>query len=73
MGADLVDMQLISKDDKGIRFLLCVSNIYSKSACDVSSKEKNYYKCNDFQRILDESGRKPNKRWVDKGSNFYNI
>ena len=25
-----------------------------------------------FQNILDKSGRKPNKIWVDKGSEFYN-
>ena len=25
-----------------------------------------------FQKILDKSGRKPNKLWVDKGSKFYN-
>ena len=25
-----------------------------------------------FQKILDKSGRKPNKIWVDKGSEFYN-
>ena len=31
-GADLADMQLISKIDKGIRFLLCVINIFSKYA-----------------------------------------
>ena len=27
---------------------------------------------NAFQKILDESNRKPNKIWVDKGSEFYN-
>ena len=27
---------------------------------------------NAFQKILDESKRKPNKIWVDKGSEFYN-
>ena len=27
---------------------------------------------NAFQKVLDESGRKPNKIWVDKGSEFYN-
>ena len=27
---------------------------------------------NAFQKILDKSGRKPNKIWVDKGSEFYN-
>ena len=26
---------------------------------------------NAFQIILDESSRKPNKIWVDKGSKFY--
>ena len=25
-----------------------------------------------FQKILDESNRKPNKIWVDKGGEFYN-
>ena len=29
-GADLADMQLISKFNKGFRFLLCVIDIYSK-------------------------------------------
>ena len=27
---------------------------------------------NAFQKILDDSARKPNKIWVDKGSEFYN-
>ena len=27
---------------------------------------------NAFQKILNDSGRKPNKIWVDKGSEFYN-
>ena len=27
---------------------------------------------NAFQKILDKSGRKPNKIWVDKGNEFYN-
>ena len=27
---------------------------------------------NVFQKILKESNRKPNKIWVDKGSEFYN-
>ena len=27
---------------------------------------------NAFQKVLDESNRKPNKIWVDKGSEFYN-
>ena len=31
-GADLADMELISKFNKGVRFLLCVIDIYSKYA-----------------------------------------
>ena len=27
---------------------------------------------NAFQKLLDKSGRKPNKIWVEKGSEFYN-
>ena len=31
-GVDLADMQLMSKFNKGIRFLLCVIDIFSKYA-----------------------------------------
>ena len=34
-GADLADIQLISKCNKGFRFLLCVIDIFSKYACAV--------------------------------------
>ena len=37
-GADLADMQLISKFNKGIRFSLCVIDIYSNYACVVPLK-----------------------------------
>ena len=40
MGADLADMQLISKFNKGFRFLLCVIDIFSKYAWVVPLKEK---------------------------------
>ena len=40
-GVDLVDMQLISKFNKGIRFLLRVIDIYSKYAW-VISRNYNY-------------------------------
>ena len=51
-GADLVDMQLISRFDKGFRFLLCVIDSFSKYAWVVLLKDK---KCvsiiNAFQKI----------------------
>ena len=73
-GADLADMQLISKFNKGFRFLLCVMDIFSKYVWVISLKDKKGAGIVDaFQRILDKSKeRKPNKIWVDKGSQFYN-
>ena len=66
-------MQLISKFNKGIRFLLCVVDIFGKYAWVVPLKDKKGVSIvNAFQKILDDSTRKPNKIWVDKGSRFYN-
>ena len=42
--ADLADMQLLSKYNKGIRFLLCVIDIFSKYAWAVPLKDKKRYK-----------------------------
>ena len=39
-GADLVDMQLLSKFNKGLRFLLCVIDTYSKYDWVVPLKDK---------------------------------
>ena len=65
-------MQLISKLDKGFRFLLFVIGIYSKYAWVISLKSKKGTTITDaFQKKLNESNRKPNKIWVDKGSEFY--
>ena len=73
-GADLAEMQLLSKYNKGIRFLLCVIDIFSKYAWVVPLKDrKGISIVKAFQIILKQSNsRKPNKIWVDKGSEFYN-
>ena len=39
-GVDLADMELISKFNKGFRFLLCVIEIFSKYAQVVPLKDK---------------------------------
>ena len=66
-------MQLLSKFNNGIRFLLCVIDIYSKYAWVIPLKDKKRITIiNGFPKTFDESGRKPNKKWVDKGSEFYN-
>ena len=60
--ADLADIQLISKFNKGFRFLLCVIDIYSEYACFVPLKDKKGISIvNAFQSILKKSNRKPNK------------
>ena len=69
--ANLADMQLISKFNKIIRFLLCVINIYSKYAWDVPLKDKKGISIvNAFQSILKKSNRKSSKIRVHKGSEF---
>ena len=66
-------MQLLSKFDKGIKYLLCVIDLFSKYAFVVPLKDKKGVNIvNAFQSILKKSKRKPNKIWVDKGSEFCN-
>ena len=65
-------MHLISKFNKGFRFLLCIIDIFSKCAWVVPLKDKTGVSIvNAFQSILKKSNRKPNKIWVVKGSEFY--
>ena len=72
-GADCADVQLISKFNKWIRFLLFVTDIFSKYAWVIPLKEKKDITIiNTFQKIVDESNRKPNEIWVNKASEFYN-
>ena len=70
---DLADMQLISKYNKGIRFLLCVIDIFSKYAWVVPLKnKKGVTNVNGFKAILRSSKTKPNKIWVYQSSELYN-
>ena len=55
-GTDLADMQLISKFNKGFRFLLCVIDISSKYARVVPLKDKEGVSISDaFQKIFKKS------------------
>ena len=65
-------MQLISKYIKGIRYLLCVIDLISKYAWVAPVKDCGLSIVNAFQSILKKSNRKPNKIWIDQGSEFYN-
>ena len=70
-GVDLADIQLLSKYNKGDKFLLCVIDVYTKYASVVSLKDKKGISIvNVFQKIINDSKRRPNKIWVDRGSEF---
>ena len=45
---------------------------FSKYAWVFPLEDKGVSIANAFQKVLDKSGRKTNKIWVDKGSEFYN-
>ena len=67
-------MQLISRFNKGIKFLLCVIDIFIKYAWVIllKDKKKGVIIVNALENVLSSSKRKPNKIWVDKCSEFYN-
>ena len=78
-GVDLANMQLISKYNKGIRYFLCVIDLFSRYAWVIPLKNKKGESIIEgFEKITDDSGnaknsnRKPNKIWVDHGSECYN-
>ena len=70
---DLADMESLSKKNKGIKYLLCAIDLYSKYAFVVLLKDKQGISVtNGFNKIIKQYGRKPNKILVDQGSEFYN-
>ena len=60
-------MQLISKSNKGFRFLLCVIDFYSKYTWVIPLKDKKGITITN-QKIFKKSNRKPKKIWIDNRS-----
>ena len=72
-GVDLADMQSLSRKNKGIKYLLCAIDLYSKYAFVIPlENKKGISVTNGFNKIIKQSNRKPNKIWVDQGGEFYN-
>ena len=72
-GVDLADMQSLSRKNKGIKYLLCAIDLFSKYAFVIPLKDKKGISIvNAFNKIVKQSNRKPNKIWVDQGGEFYN-
>ena len=66
-------MQLVSKFNKGYKFLLSLTDIFSKYSCVIPLKDKNDITItNASKKFLEESNHKPNKIWLDERSEFYN-
>ena len=58
-GVDLADMQSLSKKNKGIKYLLCAIDLYSKYAFVISLKDKKGISItNAFDKIIKQSKRK---------------
>ena len=65
-------MQSLSKYNKRTKYLLCAIDLFNKYAWVVPVKHKRGATIvNGLQKIISK-GRKPNKIWVDQGSEFYN-
>ena len=63
-------MQSLSKYNKGIKYLLCAIDLFSKYTWVVPIKDKKGTSIvNAFKKIISKE-RKPNKIWVDQGVNF---
>ena len=72
-GVDLADMQSLSRKNKGIKYLLCAIDLYSKYAFVIPFKDKKGISIvNAFNKVIKQSERKPNNIWVDQGGEFYN-
>ena len=70
-GVNLADMQSLSKYNRGIRYLLCAIDLFSKYAWAVPLKDKRAITIvNVFQKIVSKRG-KPNEIWVDQWGEFY--
>ena len=67
-GIDWADMQVLSKSNKGNKYLLCAIDLFSKSVWGIPIKNKKGVSLvNAFQKLISE-GTEPNKIWVDQGS-----
>ena len=72
-GVDLADMQSLSKYNKGFKYLPCAIDLFSKHAWVIPIKDKKGTSIvNAFKKIVSKAQGKPNKIWVDQGSEFYN-
>ena len=62
-------MQSQRKYNKGMKYLFCAIDLFSKYAWIIPLKNKKGVSIvNALQKFLDSSNRKPNKIWIDQGN-----
>ena len=64
-------MQVFSKFNRGIKYLLAVIDVFSKYGYLIPLKDKTGKSVASALKTIFEE-RKPEKMWVDKGKEFYN-
>jgi len=70
---DLAQMNAFEEFNDGYKYILCIIDVFSKYAWCVALKNKTTDTVlNAVKHIIEESGREPEKIWVDRGSEFYN-
>ena len=70
-GADLVELQSLSKKNSGFRYILMVIDIFSRYGWSIPIKSKTGKEVASALRTIFKR-EKPAKLWVDKGREFYN-
>ena len=72
-GIDVADISLISEFNNGIKYLLCIIDLFSTYSWVIPLKNKKEDSIVEgFKKRLNNSNRKPNEIWVDNGKEFYN-
>lgn len=69
---DLADMYEWENENNGYKFILVVVDVFSRYAWCKPLKNKNANEVWDVFYSIVRTGVKPNKIWVDKGTEFYN-
>ena len=70
---DSVEMTSLSSNNQGVKYLLCVLDVFTKYAWIKPLKDKKAKTVlNSFIGKVNESKHKPNTVWVDQGRESYN-
>lgn len=70
-GVDLVDMQNLSRDNDGYKYILMIIDVFSKYGWAVPLRTKTADEVSEALRCILLKNR-PKKIWSDKGNEFYN-